>query len=406
MTVDDDIAFVRGYLRKPSGGLRFSPRLERRYLVQRGRKGANLFYLIALIAMISMNLSGVSLRLGGVIPGERALRMYLDAQGVVVLPVLIATAYMRRFPRALIHYDALLTLQCLCAVLGFVLLNTELPFPISLYQSFMLPVVPIAFNLFVGMRFVFAAPLTVFYLAPLLADIYLRPEFPHEAKLYLTLSYVFSTLGSLVANFRVERAERFNFLRLWRDNLKSVEIERANRSLDALARTDGLTGLVNRREFDARFTADAKLTRAQGTPLTLIVLDIDHFKLYNDRLGHPQGDKCIRAVAQALGEAVGPAPNFAGRIGGEEFAAVLPGAPVEKAAAIAQKIRGAVEAMQLPHPALGERRVVSVSLGVASLNPARPETPEALMARADSALYRAKRAGRDRAEVDLKVVGA
>jgi diguanylate cyclase (GGDEF)-like protein len=123
-------------------------------------------------------------------------------------------------------------------------------------------------------------------------------------------------------------------------------------------------------------------------------------------MGHPEGDKCIRAIANAVDAAAGAPPCFAGRIGGEEFAVVLPGFAVGAAAAAATRIRAAVEHLRLPHPALGERRIVSISVGAACLNPACPEAPETLLSRADAALYRAKRAGRDRAEFDLKVVGA
>jgi diguanylate cyclase (GGDEF)-like protein len=164
--------------------------------------------------------------------------------------------------------------------------------------------------------------------------------------------------------------------------------------------------LSNRRDFDQRFAAAVRQACDEGGTLAVLMIDIDHFKLYNDALGHPEGDKCIRAVAEAIAATVGPSPNFAGRLGGEEFAVVLPEAGVEAASAMAGRLRSAVQALRIPHPALGERRIVSVSLGAACLNPACPEAPEALLARADAALYRAKRAGRDRAEFDLKVVGA
>jgi diguanylate cyclase (GGDEF)-like protein len=305
----------------------------------------------------------------------------------------------------MIDYDRILAALCLLGAVGLVLFNIDLPFPVSLYQAFTLPLLPIAFNLLIGLRFVYAAPLAVCYLGLFLTANLMRAEFPPQAKFFLALSLALPTFGSLIANYRVELAERVNFLRQWRDNLRSVEIAKANRQLDALSRADPLTGLANRREFDACFAAQTERSRVEGAPLALVVLDIDHFKLYNDRLGHPQGDKCIQAVARALSDAIGPAPNFAGRIGGEEFAAVLPRASVDAAAAVAQKIRRAVECMELSHPALGESGVVSVSLGVACFNPARPETTESLMGRADAALYRAKGSGRDRAEVDLRLVG-
>jgi diguanylate cyclase (GGDEF)-like protein len=405
LSFEADIEFIGGYQKAPPRDLRFPLRLERRYLVERGAKNAASFYLIAVFLVISLILVLGSMMLAGMVAARRAIEVYLEVVIPAVLPILGATAYWRRFPRALIWYDTLLVVECAGTMLGFILVNREITPPVAIYHAFAMSLAPLVFNLLMGLRFAYAAPMCLYYIALPLGSALLRPDFPVDAQLFLGACYIFLPVGSLFATYRVEYAERVNFLRSWKDNLRNVEIERANRHLDTLARTDGLTGLANRREFDARFAAEAARARAEAKSLTLIVLDIDHFKLYNDRLGHPQGDKCIRVVARAIVESIGAAPNFAGRIGGEEFAAVLPGAAVEEAAATAHKIRSAVEAMQLPHPALGDRRVVSISLGVAYTNPARPETPEALMARADAALYRAKRAGRDRAEVDLRVVG-
>ena len=323
-----------------------------------------------------------------------------------MLPVLASVFAFRRFPTILLRMDLIAGFNCLTATLGLTLINRELPGAAGLYNAFSLSLVPMGVTLLSSVRFAVGAPMSLVTTGVLIAAALSRPDFPPDAKEILTSLYAFSSLMTLIVSHRGEHADRLNFLWAWRERQRLGNIERANLELAHLSRTDGLTGLANRREFDARFAAEAARARASGKLLALVVLDIDHFKLYNDRLGHPQGDRCIRGVARALAEAVGPQPNFAGRIGGEEFAAVLPGASVETAAATAQRIRSAVEALQTPHPALGERRVVSISLGVACLNPARPETPEALMSRADAALYRAKRAGRDRAEVDLRVVGA
>ena len=258
---------------------------------------------------------------------------------------------------------------------------------------------PVTFNIISNISYSTALWLASLYMPALLLNAHLNPNFSSAATAFMAFMYVYSAGLSLMANYRIELAERKNYLNFVRETLHNAE-------LSVLSRTDALTGLPNRRDFDARFAAEVGLARSRERPLAVIVLDIDQFKLYNDKLGHPEGDKCIRAVAQALAAAAGPSPNFAGRIGGEEFALVLPGAGVDAAAAAAARVRSGVEALRLPHPALGDRRIVSVSLGVACLNPACPEAPDALLSRADAALYRAKRAGRDRAEFDLRIVGA
>ncbi|MBV8472356.1 MAG: GGDEF domain-containing protein [Hyphomicrobiales bacterium] len=157
----------------------------------------------------------------------------------------------------------------------------------------------------------------------------------------------------------------------------------------------------NRRVFDERLAAAVTQSSSTSRPLAALVLDIDNFKLYNDVHGHPEGDACLRKVAQAIAGVVREDDWVACRIGGEEFAVVLSGAGVDAAVAVANRIRSAVEALQISHRGLADGATVTVSVGVASLNPMSPESPDSLIARADAALYTAKRSGRDKIEIDL-----
>ncbi len=167
----------------------------------------------------------------------------------------------------------------------------------------------------------------------------------------------------------------------------------ANRDLARLAHTDGLTGLPNRRHFDEAFArARAEVART-GVPLSLVLLDADRFKRYNDTYGHLAGDEVLRAVSRVLQRQVGEPDETACRIGGEEFAVLLPGASGAEAAARAERIRQALARLQIPHVG-NEGGVVSVSLGVAEVQLA--ETAGQSFAAADAALYEAKRQGRNR----------
>lgn len=175
----------------------------------------------------------------------------------------------------------------------------------------------------------------------------------------------------------------------------NAELREAYAVVEALSRNDSLTGVANRRRFDAWFAQDFEAARRERTPLALVLADIDHFKDYNDGYGHRAGDDCLRQVASRMVEALSaPEVRFA-RYGGEEFAALLPGADLAQACAEAERLRAAVQAAQLEH-----RRVatgsVTISLGVASRVPADTDTPEALFEAADRALYAAKRGGRNR----------
>jgi diguanylate cyclase (GGDEF)-like protein/PAS domain S-box-containing protein len=182
---------------------------------------------------------------------------------------------------------------------------------------------------------------------------------------------------------------------------KTVRLEEVSAALSQLAREDHLTGLANRRTFDDILSLEIDRARRASLPLALIFADIDRFKQYNDRYGHPAGDEALREVARVIAGSVRRPGDLAARFGGEEFAMILPNSPSHGAAGIAARIQAAVRALLL-RPAEGQTVGVTVSLGVAVLSPApfAGETREALaaslIASADKALYQAKADGRDR----------
>lgn len=186
---------------------------------------------------------------------------------------------------------------------------------------------------------------------------------------------------------------------------RTSELRRANLCLqkqqailERLSTIDGLTNIPNRRQFD-KFI-DKEWRRAQRTekPIALILMDIDYFKKFNDHYGHASGDECLRKVAQALAHSLGRASDFVSRYGGEEFAAVLSDTKAESAAIIAEKMRGNVECLNIPHAASEVSDHVTLSLGVALLIPTQEIFPANLIEMADNALYQAKSNGRNQVE--------
>ncbi len=161
-----------------------------------------------------------------------------------------------------------------------------------------------------------------------------------------------------------------------------------------LAYVDDLTGLPNRRAFNLRIENAWAEAFAQDKQLGLVILDADHFKQYNDYAGHLGGDACLRSIGQAIAAIVGPARGSAARIGGEEFAIILPDAREQHARSIAEQIRLSVAALALPHPS-SPHGIQTVSLGVAARVPLAGQEPIELMKLADQALYLAKQAGRN-----------
>ena len=177
---------------------------------------------------------------------------------------------------------------------------------------------------------------------------------------------------------------------------RTQALEEVNHQLEVLSVTDALTRLANRRRFDAVWLDEWQRALRQATPLAVIMLDVDHFKAYNDHYGHQQGDECLRQVGEVLLTTVRRAGELVARYGGEEFVVVLPGTSVIHAMAVAESIRANIQAAGIAHAHSGVAAVVTVSLGVAVGIPTQGDARDALVHAADAALYRAKDQGRNR----------
>jgi two-component system chemotaxis family response regulator WspR len=168
-----------------------------------------------------------------------------------------------------------------------------------------------------------------------------------------------------------------------------------NRRLSALSMTDGLTQIANRRYFDEFYSAEwRRACREQGS-LGLIMMDLDHFKAFNDHYGHLQGDKCLTTVAQQLKAAVQRPRDFVARFGGEEFIVLLPSIQPEGVRVVAERLQQALAALMIPHRYSSTSKYVSVSMGLAWCEPDNDFRPDQLVAAADEALYSAKENGRN-----------
>ena len=183
--------------------------------------------------------------------------------------------------------------------------------------------------------------------------------------------------------------------------LAEEALENANAQLEALCRIDGLTGIANRRHMDERLDVECARAMRDHSALSIILLDIDHFKKFNDRYGHPAGDACLVAVANCTAERILRPADLIARYGGEEFLVVLPDTDIKGATAIAEKIRAAVAEIDLAIESDGQKAKLSVSLGVASCYPRDKNVALPLILAADQALYRAKSGGRNRLEVAI-----
>ena len=174
----------------------------------------------------------------------------------------------------------------------------------------------------------------------------------------------------------------------------TLDLERANRKLAEIATTDPLTGLPNRRLLDRTVMIEWRRAQRSGEPLSVVVLDVDNFKAYNDLYGHPAGDRCLKMLAETCNGCLRRPGDLFARYGGEEFIAVLPDTPAEGARHVAERMRVAVELAQIEHR-LAPGNQVTISLGVATLADGLPKSSEELLEWGDKALYQAKRGGRN-----------
>ncbi len=214
-------------------------------------------------------------------------------------------------------------------------------------------------------------------------------KLPDEVELVARLRY-----HSKAYVYQLQRDEAFKALQESQQRLAEM-----NKRLMRLSILDGLTGIPNRRRFDESLGIEWKRAMRNKTPISLILMDIDYFKLYNDHYGHQEGDECLKKVAKTLESLIQRPTDLVSRYGGEEFVALLPETGPDGAKILAERMRQTVEELCIPHQQSKVSECVTLSLGVASVVPERGESAEKLVEMADKALYKAKQSGRNRVEL-------
>jgi diguanylate cyclase (GGDEF)-like protein len=213
-------------------------------------------------------------------------------------------------------------------------------------------------------------------------------DYPYDPRLTTNMILAGAVVLSLIAAYTIERDARLVYLVALRDH-------RLNDELSDLSRRDALTGLANRRALDET-AAELDSLATAGTEMAVLLFDVDHFKLYNDSLGHPAGDACLRRIADLMRTELREREDMVFRFGGEEFLVLLPRTGLSAAIVAGERVRRAVEAAAIPHPALSRpSSVVTVSAGAAAALLGHGVATAEIIAGADAALYAAKRGGRN-----------
>ncbi len=193
--------------------------------------------------------------------------------------------------------------------------------------------------------------------------------------------------------------ERFNLL-----ELRTQQLEQANQYLRRLSYLDALTGVASRRHFEETLDLEWRRASRAGTPLSLIMIDADFFKHFNDAYGHQRGDDCLILIASTLRNGLNRPGDMVARYGGDEFMILIPGTDAEGAAEMAEAMRVRVEAMEITHEGSPDDKVVTISLGVVTAFPTRGFSAGELVAAVDEALYQAKDEGRNRLAISREPV--
>jgi diguanylate cyclase (GGDEF)-like protein len=206
--------------------------------------------------------------------------------------------------------------------------------------------------------------------------------------------YLVKPVSFVVLNAKIRAMQRIDSMRRKLQEMSS-QLTSVNRELEQLSRQDALTRIANRRYFDSYLAQELRRAARERTALSLVIVDVDYFKRYNDRYGHQAGDDCLRQVAGLLSAACRRPADLAARYGGEEFAIILPDTPADGSLMVADNLRLSLARLAVPHAESEIGKCITISQGVATLMAGAACSPEQLIACADQALYAAKQKGRN-----------
>ena len=280
------------------------------------------------------------------------------------------------------------------AVLAYLLIKSSSPLAYLHHIGFM--VVITYGNIVQRLRFWHAVLFSVILLAMHIVGVYLLPSFPERMILPIVSMVIASAAFTLTANYALENDERRRFLLTERERGLIRSLTQTQVRLRELSRVDELTGLYNRRHFEESVQQLWQRASFGGTTMAILMIDVDHFKKFNDHYGHPAGDACLQRVCRVLKQTLSGQGMIVARYGGEEFIAAIPQLDEAATLALAEQVRANVEHCQIPHERSGASDVVTVSLGLAWCQARSELKVEHLLTLADAALYDAKSQGRNR----------
>jgi diguanylate cyclase (GGDEF)-like protein len=394
----DDLDIAQARLQRPWHPWPFPARLERQYQAAGAATRLRYFLITGVLSLLVFNifLPVDYLLANDVWPQALFVRLALftPLAAAVIVAVTLLRRQVLRYTSAWLHEAVVMASGVGAAGTLFYILSISHS-PLIQYYHVGLMVVVMYGNMVQRLRFgwavVFSALVYAMHLVGVLTVQAREPRLLAPMATLVGATAVFT----LLANFAQDRHERQSFVLGLRRKHLLQDLASVNEALQRLSRVDALTGLFNRRHMDEALAQLCRRAAHDEGALAIVMIDVDHFKAYNDHYGHPAGDQCLSKVAKALADSLRQSTDVIGRYGGEEFIAVLPQADEEAARRAAQRLVHAVAALGLPHVASASADHVTVSIGVAHGRVSEQASPMALIEQADAALYRAKAQGRN-----------
>ncbi|MBV1880181.1 MAG: GGDEF domain-containing protein [Pseudomonadales bacterium] len=388
---DDDSSLVDSILANGFPQLYFGGRLETRFRNQESAVSTSRHrYYLGVGLLITMGFSVVDpLLASDVYPIAWAVRFG------VLLPILIVQlllSFQSFYPKV----EAMFSTVSVCCGAGTLVLLMKISHsPLVIHYHGMLLVLIVYGNVMTRVRFWHSFAWTAVVLLAYFFNIGGTVVPDSVGDYYLGLITIACLVG-LLANYQIEYQSRLDFLHTLLLNSEKERLEKMGNELYKVAVIDSLTGLYNRRHFDESLATAWRDAYATRNPISLLFVDVDCFKRFNDTYGHQRGDQCLKVVADTLGRIERRPSDVVARYGGEEFVIILPGMAELKATDFAESVRNDIERLRIPHRASTVMDCVTVSIGVATITPGPNCKPNMIVREADTALYQAKEEGRNR----------
>lgn len=383
----------------PWSPLLFPDKLENQFQLDSAAERTRYFAICGLVAFFVFN--GFVLTDYLLVPDVLGLALkvrlglFTPAAAAILAALWLARPWvLKNWPPMVVETLVQLSGVAAAGCMGYILSASHLPSSQLYHAGFM--VVIVYGNMVQRLRFWYALASSLMIYAVHIACVVMLPAFNPRLTLPLLALIGSAVVFSLMVTHALERDQRRRYLLNLTQNFVLKELGDVRSRLQRLSRMDALTGLYNRRYFQSYFENVWQRAQHDGSDVAIIMMDVDHFKNYNDRYGHQAGDVCLAKVAEAMRQCLRQPGDLVARFGGEEFIAVLPKANLAMALAAAERVRLAIAALQIPHADSSAAAVVTASLGVASLAVQAGQVDASLIRSADDALYQAKREGRNR----------